>query len=46
MRRENCSKCNGSEFAEATDFMAVKPLNKKFSSGANKIYTFCVTAGK
>jgi hypothetical protein len=28
------------EFAEGTDFMSVKPVDKKFSMGSNKIYTF------
>jgi hypothetical protein len=38
-----CPICNGEEFAEGTDFMPVKPLNKKLSAGSLKIYRFCLS---
>lgn len=41
-----CPKCNGTEFSQGTDFMAIKPLDKKFSTGSNKIYTFCLNCGE
>lgn len=41
-----CPKCNGTEFAQGTDFMAIKPLDKKLSTGSNKIYTFCLNCGE
>ncbi|MDP4147414.1 MAG: hypothetical protein Q8936_23595 [Bacillota bacterium] len=46
MTENKCPKCNGAEFAEGTDFMPIKPLNKKFSMGSNKIYTFCLSCGE
>jgi predicted nucleic-acid-binding Zn-ribbon protein len=48
MLNENtCPKCNSTEFAEGTDFMGIKPLDKKFSIiSSNKIYTFCLKCGE
>ncbi|UQD53473.1 hypothetical protein C0971_16680 [Bacillus methanolicus] len=43
---KNCPKCNGDEFAEGTDFMPIKALDKKLSMGSNKIYTFCLNCGE
>ncbi len=47
MNEQKCFKCGGVEFAEGTDFMPIKPLNKKLSfSGSNKIFTFCLNCGE
>jgi predicted nucleic-acid-binding Zn-ribbon protein len=46
MEKNKCPKCDGVEFAEGTDFMSVKPVDKKFSMGSNKIYTFCLNCGE
>lgn len=46
MKELKCQNCNGVEFTEGTDFMAVKPLDKKLSMGSNKIYTFCLNCGE
>ncbi|MEW9503116.1 hypothetical protein [Jeotgalibacillus marinus] len=46
MKESKCQNCNGLEFAEGTDFMPIKPLDKKFSMGSNKIYTFCLNCGE
>ncbi|WP_412967621.1 hypothetical protein [Fredinandcohnia sp. 179-A 10B2 NHS] len=46
MKDIKCQRCNGVEFREGTDFMAIKPLDKKFSTGSNKIYTFCLNCGE
>jgi predicted nucleic-acid-binding Zn-ribbon protein len=45
---ENCPKCNGTEFAEGTDFIPIKPLDKKLtiSTYSNKIFTFCLNCGE
>jgi predicted nucleic-acid-binding Zn-ribbon protein len=43
---DKCAKCGGAEFAEGTDYMAVRPLDKKLSTGSNKIYTFCLNCGE
>ncbi|OLO25264.1 hypothetical protein BTR23_25085 [Alkalihalophilus pseudofirmus] len=46
LKEAKCQKCDGTEFAEGTDFMPIKPLDKKFSIGSNKIYTFCLKCGE
>ncbi len=46
MQEHTCPQCGGQEFAEGTDFMAIKPLDKKLSTGSNKIYTFCLECGE
>lgn len=46
LKENKCPKCNCEEVAEGTDFMPIKPLNKKFSMGSNKIYTFCLNCGE
>ncbi len=43
---KECPRCKGTEFTEGTDFMPVKPLNKKLSSGSLKIYYFCLSCGE
>lgn len=46
MYRSKCPKCHGIEFDEGTDFMAIKPLDKKLSVGSNKVFTFCLNCGE
>lgn len=46
MAEQKCTKCDGNEFAEGTDFNAIRPLDKKMSMGSNKIYTFCLRCGE
>jgi predicted nucleic-acid-binding Zn-ribbon protein len=47
MNDKICPKCGSAEFAEGTDFMPIKPLNKKLSmTGSNKIFTFCLSCGE
>lgn len=46
MLDNKCPKCKGMEFAEGTDFMPIKPLDKKFTIGSLKIYTFCLNCGE
>ena len=45
MQNNKCFKCGGSEFAEGTDYMPVKP-SKMSLNGSNKIYTFCLDCGE
>lgn len=42
---KKCVKCGSTEFAEATDYMPVKP-SKMSLSGSNKIFTFCIECGE
>ncbi|MBU9723042.1 MULTISPECIES: hypothetical protein [Bacillaceae] len=46
MDQTKCPKCNGVEFSEGTDFMPIKPLEKKLAMGSIKIYTFCLNCGE
>lgn len=46
INKNECPKCYGTEFGEGTDFMAVRPLDKKFSLGSNIIFTFCLNCGE
>ncbi|MFD1737333.1 hypothetical protein ACFSCX_12285 [Bacillus salitolerans] len=41
-----CKKCNGKEFVQGTDFVNLRPLNKKMSFGCEKIYTVCIKCGE
>ena len=43
---KKCPVCSGVEFAEGTDFMSIKPLDKKLAIGVNKIYTVCLNCGE
>ncbi|RHW41975.1 hypothetical protein D1B31_04845 [Neobacillus notoginsengisoli] len=45
MENKKCLKCGGTEFAEGTDFIPIKP-SKMSMSGGNKIYTFCLKCGE
>lgn len=46
MTLTQCPKCNHTEFAQGTDYMPVKPLDKKFGKSSQKIYTFCLGCGE
>ena len=46
MNKNECPKCHGTEFGKGTDFVAVRPLDKKLSLGSNKIFTFCLNCGE
>ncbi len=43
---KECPECNGKEFAQGSDYMHVRPLGKKLSSGTNKIITYCKNCGE
>lgn len=45
LENHKCVKCGGTEFAEGTDYMPIKPT-KLSMSGSNKIYTFCLKCGE
>ncbi|WP_368298285.1 hypothetical protein [Cytobacillus firmus] len=45
-RVKECPRCKGTEFAEGTDYVAVRPLNKKLSTGSLKIFRFCLSCGE
>ena len=43
---KHCPKCNGDKFAEGSDFVNIRLLNKKMAMGSKKIYTFCLDCGE
>ncbi|MEH7237970.1 hypothetical protein [Bacillus sp. JJ1562] len=45
MENKECPKCGGTEFAEGTDYIPIRP-SKMSLNGSNKIYTFCLKCGE
>ncbi|KMJ57172.1 hypothetical protein AB685_17325 [Bacillus sp. LL01] len=45
MENRKCLKCGCTEFAEGTDYMPIR-TSKLAITGANKIYTFCLSCGE
>jgi hypothetical protein len=42
----NCKVCGGTSFVQATDFVNLRPLDKKMAFGSEKIYTVCLDCGE
>ncbi|MFC4388289.1 hypothetical protein ACFOZ1_10800 [Gracilibacillus marinus] len=42
----NCNNCKGSSFVEATDYVNLRPLDKKMAIGSEKVYTVCLDCGE
>lgn len=45
MGNKKCLNCGGTDFAEGTDFLPIKP-SKMSMSNKNKIYIFCLDCGE
>jgi hypothetical protein len=43
---KKCSVCGGISFAQGSDYINLRPLDKKFAIGSEKIYTFCLSCGE
>lgn len=43
---KKCAACGGSSFVQATDFINLRPLDKKMAIGSEKIYTICSDCGE
>ncbi len=43
---KKCSECGGTSFSQGSDYINLRPLNKKLSIGSEKIYTFCTSCGE
>ena len=39
-------QCGGTSFAHGSDYINIRPLDKKFTIGSEKIYTFCLDCGE
>lgn len=44
--KESCRNCGGTAFIQASDFVNLRPIDKKFSIGTEKIYTVCQRCGE
>lgn len=42
----NCKNCKGNSFVQATDFINLRPLDKKMAFGSEKVYTVCLDCGE
>ena len=42
----NCRNCEGASFVEATDYINLRPLDKKIAIGSEKIYNVCLNCGE
>ncbi|MEH7379069.1 hypothetical protein V7138_01100 [Bacillus sp. JJ1533] len=42
----NCKNCEGNSFIQATDYINLRPLNKKMAIGSEKVYTVCLDCGE
>ncbi|WP_145414192.1 hypothetical protein [Paenibacillus xylanexedens] len=46
MTSRTCNDCGGTSFVEATDFINLRPLDKKMSLGSERVYTICLNCGE
>lgn len=42
----NCHRCGGNSFAQAMDYINLRPVDKKMSIGSERIYTVCLECGE
>lgn len=43
---EKCTDCGGTSFVRASDFINLRPLDKKLSIGSERVYTVCLDCGE
>ncbi|MNY74686.1 hypothetical protein D3C86_2137750 [compost metagenome] len=43
---KKCTSCGESSFVQATDYINLRPLDKKMAVGSEKIYTVCLNCGE
>ena len=41
-----CKACESQSFIQATDYINLRPLDKKMAIGSEKIYTVCADCGE
>ena len=46
LREKKCPDCGGISFFQATDFINLRPLNKKMSFGSERVFTVCLDCGE
>ncbi|MNB95089.1 hypothetical protein D3C75_422540 [compost metagenome] len=43
---KKCTACGGNSLVQATDFINLRPLDKKLAIGSEKVYTICSDCGE
>lgn len=43
---KKCHDCGGTSFVEASDYINLRPLDKKMTLGVEKMYTVCLDCGE
>ncbi|AIQ47361.1 hypothetical protein R70723_16795 [Paenibacillus sp. FSL R7-0273] len=43
---KKCTNCGENSFVQATDYINLRPLDKKMSIGAERVYTVCLNCGE
>ncbi|PLR98414.1 hypothetical protein [Bacillus sp. T33-2] len=46
MLDKKCPECGGTSFAQGSDYINLRPLNRKLTVGSEKIYTYCTACGE
>lgn len=41
-----CKNCEGNSFIQATDYINLRPLDRKMAIGSEKVYTVCLDCGE
>ncbi|MFK0524357.1 MULTISPECIES: hypothetical protein [Paenibacillus] len=43
---KRCHDCGGNSFVQASDFINLRPVDKKLAIGSEKVYTVCLNCGE
>lgn len=43
---KKCTDCGSTSFVQASDFINLRPLDKKLSIGSERVYTVCLDCGE
>ncbi|MEK4363419.1 hypothetical protein MKX68_13215 [Paenibacillus sp. FSL M8-0212] len=43
---KKCTDCGGTSFVQATDFINLRPLDKKLALGSERVFTVCLDCGE
>ncbi|MCL6662280.1 MULTISPECIES: hypothetical protein [Paenibacillus] len=43
---KKCTDCGGTSFVQATDFINLRPMDKKLALGSERVFTVCLDCGE
>ncbi|KLU57670.1 hypothetical protein MHI48_28525 [Paenibacillus sp. FSL H7-0942] len=43
---KKCTDCGGTSFVQASDFINLRPLDKKMALGSERVFTVCLDCGE